>query len=87
MVRERDRQRQGKGGGNGERERDRERQRQRDKERDRQTERQREGTFWMSSGVSVVMLRICWASCRFMPVMLEVAADCCPALPRASAAA
>lgn len=44
-------------------------------------------TFWSSSGVSLVMLRICWASCRFIPVILVAAADCWPARPLASAAA
>lgn len=33
-------------------------------------------TFWISSGESVEMLRICCASCRLIPVMLEAAADC-----------
>lgn len=33
-------------------------------------------TFWISSGLSVVMFKICCASCRLIPVMLEAAADC-----------
>lgn len=44
-------------------------------------------TFWISSGLSVETLRICWASCRLIPVMLDTAADCCPGRPLARAAA
>lgn len=44
-------------------------------------------TFWTSSGESVDMLRICWASCRLIPVMLEAAADCWDDWPLACAAA
>lgn len=44
-------------------------------------------TFWISSGLSVEMLRICWASCRLIPVRLEAAADCWPDRPLARAAA
>lgn len=44
-------------------------------------------TFWISSGVSVEMLRICCASCRPIPVMLEAAADCWPERLLACAAA
>lgn len=44
-------------------------------------------TFWISSGVSVEMFRICCASCTLIPEMLEAAADCWPELPLACAAA
>lgn len=44
-------------------------------------------TFWISSGDSFGTLRICCASCRLIPEMLEAAADCWPPRPLASAAA